>query len=953
MITMSRLRVLLNINKLIVKNYFIKQLHQLLFIFISFFIIISSKAIAQQQTPFVGTSNIYSVVQDKKGFIWLAGQNGLHRFDGEQVINLSNKVNNWSMPFTWINNLSTYDDNLLLSTESEGLWRLNTTTNKAQKINITSESKTFYRALHHKGYYYVVSMAPENLYRYSISTGKTTLIAENITNTQLFSTEGRVYFNNRDKLFILDNENINQPKLINAVSDNITAVSSIKNTIVISTEHELLSINDNNDINSIKVESPISIMTHHNNEDTIFTIDTAGEIIKRDIYTLKPLESSFPKIDNSRYQIAHHDNSGVLWLGNYKGLQQVVEVKVKNHIIDVDTRYSHNESEIYQGNVYIGSYGEGIHHFSLNDKNLVSPFSIINDVLPQRAKITTDMLTINNKLYIATFDGLWTFNQKTQITKKVNLSFNQRSFNDIVLLKLRKVGQLLYIATDGEGLLIYDLNTENVQLHINKNQGLSSGEVIDVLPLTGGDIWLATATGIDIVNTHTNRVRNLAKQTNAKFLNFLKIKGKIFVSTTGNGILVYSLQGELLANFAKGIHFNQMSYIDGNILASAKPGLYKINPDNYQFSMFTNTEELSFTDGAIMINDALYIANDTGILKLPRVSNTTFHPPVYISKTTVSGESYLLNKVINIDSGNDVITLELASLDYRPGLAKQYRYTLNGNKWHNINGNQLTLTGLASGEYYIEIMATNSLGQWSDFKAFTQINVAYPWYWSPQIRLVYSVFFIGILLLTAWLLYLRSKSISHIHNILKTDIRNQGKVSLQVKRNLIFAKGLFEQGEIAQAESLLTECISELNNQQLSEEPNTLDGKTLSVAIPFLVNYLQHKYQVNLTYQLNIKDELLSYELQADLYRAIFEAITCVVLKDSGRNFKVILQLFKDKVWLNIYDDKQGFTHFDSKVNFDISMYYIRQITNKHNGSINSFNDQGGGSQLVISLPIK
>ena len=154
-----------------------------------------------------------------------------------------------------------------------------------------------------------------------------------------------------------------------------------------------------------------------------------------------------------------------------------------------------------------------------------------------------------------------------------------------------------------------------------------------------------------------------------------------------------------------------MSLIDDHIYASAKPGLYKINPTNYQISMVTNTSDYSFTDNALIFKDILYTANSSGLLQLPRVTAPAFHPKVYISKTTVSGNAYLLNKAINISSGNDVITLDLASLDYRTGLEKQYKYTLNGNDWYQISGNQLTLTGLASGDYHIEIMATNSLGQ--------------------------------------------------------------------------------------------------------------------------------------------------------------------------------------------------------------------------------------------------
>jgi hypothetical protein len=514
------------------------------------------------------------------------------------------------------------------------------------------------------------------------------------------------------------------------------------------------------------------------------------------------------------------------------------------------------------------------------------------------------------------------------------------------------VNNLLYIATDGQGLIIYDLNKEKVIQYINKSAGLSSGEVIDVLPLTNNNIWLATASGIDIVNGQIKTVKNISTNTSAKFISLLQANGKIFAATKGDGVFVYNRQGQLLTHFAKGINFNRMSLIDGHIFASAKPGLYKIDSVNYQISMVTNTEKYSFTDTPLHFNDSILIANSLGILELPKATPIPFHPKVYISKTTVSGKSYLLNKTINITSENDVVTLDLASLDYRPGVSKQYRYTLNGNTWHNISGSQLTLTGLASGDYHIEIMATNSLGQWSDNKAYTEISVAFPWYWTPQIRLVYAVIIICIISLSAWLLYLRSKSIRHIHTILQSDIRNYGKTSMQIKRNLTLALSMLSENQISKSKNLLQQCLNELNEQQKTPEPNTLNGDLLTVAIPFLSEYLLKKYQTKLYFQFELNEDDLEYELRSDLYRVVYEAITSAIIKGSGRNFKVVIQKFKSKIWLNISDDSQSFINFNSKVNIDISMYFIRQIANKYQGSVNTFNEQGNGSQLVLSLPI-
>jgi len=951
------LKALFNKTKKLSNDILFKQLNPLLFLLFSLQFLALPTVLAKQESPFSKKTNIYSILQDNKDFIWFPSQNGLYRFDGKEVINFSNKEKGWSVPFTWIHSIAKKNDQLIVTTETSGLWLFDTITGKTQPIHINASTNTFYNAIHHKNSYYAISMAPQHLYRYNIKTAKTTLVAKNINNSLLLASENGIYFNDGDKLFYLDsnlnnNQNSNQINQVKAIDERIISATTIKDVLIMSSKKHLFSIKANGEIIQQAISSPITAITPYNDQNTILAVNLLGEITKRDITTLKRLDSNFPAIEKSRYQFLLHDNSGVLWLGNNRGLQQLTEAKMKNHSVIFDTNFSAIETETYQDGIYLGSYGQGIHNFSPFTKTSILAIDSINEKFSAEAKKISDLLTIKQNLYISTFDGLWRFNKKNKQTKKINLFFDNVNLSNLILLKLRHNKNLLYISTDGQGLIVYDLNKEQVIQHINKNAGLSSGEVIDVLPLTNGDIWLATATGIDIVNRNTKTVRNITNQTSTKFISLLQVDSKIFVASKGNGIQVYNQQGNLLAHFAKGINFNHMSFIDGQILASARPGLYKINPNNYQFAMVTNTSNYSFTDNAFIFQDALFIANSYGVLQLPRTATPMFNPKVYISKTTVSGKSYLLNKAININSGNDVITLGLASLDYRPGLAKQYRYTLNGNEWHQINGNQLTLTGLASGDYHIEIMATNSLGQWSKNRAYTEISVAFPWYWTPQIRLVYGVSLLGIIFLSAWLLFLRSKSISHIHNILQSDINNYGKTSMQVKRNLSAALALITENELSKGKLLLQRCVDDLNEQQKSPEPNSLDGNTLTEAVPFLAQYLQHKYQVKLLFQLELNENELNYELQADLYRVIFEAINSAILNGSGRSFKVVLQKFKNKIWLNISDDGQSFIHFNSKVNFDISMYYIRKIASKHNGSINTFNEQGNASQLVLSLPI-
>ena len=929
----------------------IKQRNQLLSLFIVFISFSSSSA--NHTNPFESTANIYSIVQDKKGFIWLSGQNGLYRFDGSQIINFSSNQKDWPIPFNWINSASVMGEQLILATETKGLWLFNNNTGITTSVKIKSESNTFYRAIHHKNNIYAISMAPQHLYRYDIDSGETTLLKKHIDNTTLVSSNNKVYFNDEAKLYYIDStKNAQKIEYIKDIKESIVASASTKNTLIIASTKNLYKLTDDGTITKKKTFFPISALTISNDRSSFFTVDLSGKVIKRELTSLKNLTNSFPGVEKSKYQALLNDSSDVLWLVSNTGVKRLTESNVKNHRATFDTKYSSLEAEIYENQLYLGSYGKGMYIPSPFKEKQVDTVKNINEVLSNKALRITDLLTVDDALFIATFDGLWMYHKNKKQTQQINLTFESINLTNLLLLKLVHLNNLLYIATDGQGLIIYDLIHKSVIKHIDKTMGLSSGEVIDILPLVNGDIWLATASGIDVIRSNANTVKTITNQTSAKFASLLQADAKLFAATNGDGIFVFNQQGQLLNHFAKGINFSFMAFIDGYILASAKPGLYKITPENYQLSMVTNTEKYTFTDSPLPYHDSIFIANSEGILQLPKTPETTFHPKVYISKTTVSGKSHLLNKTINIASGNDVITLDLASLDYRPGVTKQYRYTFDGNTWHQISGNQLTLTGLASGSYQIEIMATNSLGQWSKNKAFTEISVAFPWYWTPQIRFVYAVALFCIVCLTTWLLYLRSKSISHIHNILKNDISNCGKASMQIKRNLTVALALLTENEITKSKYLLQQCVDELNEQQKSPEPNSLNGNSLTVAIPFLAEYLQSKYQIKFSFQFDLNESELAYELRADLYKVVFEAITSAILKGSGRKFKVIIQKFNNKIWLNISDDGQSFINFNSKVNIDLSMYYIRQISNKHKGSINIFNEQGNGSQLALTLPI-
>jgi len=889
---------------------------------------------ANNPSSFKTLSNVNKILQDKDGFIWLAGQQGLTRVDANSNITFSLSNQEWPLPYSWIHNMSLIDDKLLLATETHGLWLFHTQTGTVTKIPVDTPRQNHFDAVMFKDQYYI--NAPDKLYRYNPSTKETNIIESNISIDHLVHNQKHLYIANEDGLFQLKDN-----RLVNILNEPITALKAISNAVIAITTNNIYRFSDDGTISNIKHNETIYGLTKASNSDDFFTINKKNTITKYNGLTLSTISHHYGQSKTVRIRDMFHDDSGVLWLVSNQGVEQVNENYIINHKIIFDIPNNANEIKFFDNEIIIGSYGAGLQNFL---KPIFKPN--VNAGFTKKGLKIFDAIEVNSNLYIASFDGLWRYDKNQEKVTKLNIIADQ------LVLKLKHKNNLLYIATNNDGLYIYDLKSKNITNHIDVTKGLLSPEIIDVLPLSNGKLWIANSRHISIYQQASNVLTTIKSPNKSKVVSFVLADNKIFASTLGDGILVFNQQGDLLAQLYKDHSFTEMITINGDVWVSGQPGLYRISPKNYQVTMIENTQQYSFVSSMLVKDDTLYAIHYSGILALDLSEQNQFNPNVIISKTTISGKASLLNKSIEIESGNDVVTLDLASLDYRPGLAKKYQYRINNSQWQQISNNQLTLTGLASGHYDVEIMATNSLGHWSDVKAYTEIDVAYPWYWTIELKILYIILALFIVLLIAWLLFLRAKSIRNIHNLLKDDMKNCGRIMKTIQRNLQLTSTSLASNEIEQSKQLIEKSLVMLKESLDSQEPDSLAGKDLSVAIPYLADYIHSKYEVKLHCSIDDKVDSLHYELKSDIYKVIFEALISAIFKSEAQNFNLTLQEVKKKLWLSINSDNDSFNQLNSRVNFDLASYTIRQITNKHHASLNTFNNDDGSSQLVISFPL-
>jgi ligand-binding sensor domain-containing protein len=889
---------------------------------------------ASQNYSVNNLTTVKKIVQDKKGFIWLSSQQGLIRLDGKSKINFSLNELDWPLPFSWIHDISIIENNLLLATETHGTWLFDSQNGTLEKRQFNIPRQSHYHSVLFKGKYYI--NAPNKLYQFDPSTNSTSIIDNNIAIDKLAHTNNSLYLANINGLLQLQNG-----QLLQRIKGSITALVALSDAIIAITPQHIYRLNDDGQVSSISHNEKLHGLTKTFYDDNFLPISNLGKITKYDGSSLIPLPHHYGNSEPVRLRTVFQDASGVLWLASSHNVQQLTEKKIHNHKVIFDIPINANEISLFDNEIVIGSYGAGLQNFisPVFDNNINQHFS------KKGLKIFTQ-LEVNTDLFIASADGVWRYNKSDNKLTKFDIIENT------MVLQLKHKNNLLYIGTNYHGLYIYDLIKEEMVKHIDVTDGILSPEVIDILPLNSDQLWLATSRYISIYQPSTGNIKTLNSPNKSKVVSLIYVDNKIFASTLGDGILVFNRQGDLLAQISKGYSFTEMLFVNEEIWISGKPGLYRLSPKDYQITMVANTQEYTFVSSMLVKDNTLYAMHYSGVLAINLNEAQQFHPNVVISKTTISGDSYLLNKTIEIESGNDVITLDLASLDFRPGMAKKFQYRINNNQWQQISNNQLTLTGLASGNYHLEIMATNSLGQWSTHKAYTEIHVAYPWYWTVEMRITYGLILLFSICFAAWLLYLRAQSISYIHTLLKDNMKSYGKIMKDVQRNLHIALSSFDNDKQEEAKQCIEKSLFLLKNDLNNQEPESLEGKTLAIAIPLLADYLQSKYQVKLNLELEPQVDEAKYELKADIYTIIFESLTAAIFNNNTENFHLSVKEVKHKLWLTINADNHCFNRLESKIKFDLSSYTIRQITNKHHASLNTFTNDDGSSQLVISFPL-
>ena len=227
------------------------------------------------------------------------------------------------------------------------------------------------------------------------------------------------------------------------------------------------------------------------------------------------------------------DKKGLLWFGTQDGLNQYngYEFKTFSHdIIDslsISSSFVHDFIEDATGNLWIATevglnvYNNAQHSFKKITQNVRSEKSKNN---------VWTVVEHNDYIWAGTDSELLRINKKTFDVEQIKL-------NTITSNKLLKIRNLIFIdeanlliATEGNGIIKYNISSKNTTQYTTENSSLTSNVVWSFSLLMKDQLWIGTSSGINILNSNTDKITSNHKIN--QFINHASVT-KIFEDKSG------------------------------------------------------------------------------------------------------------------------------------------------------------------------------------------------------------------------------------------------------------------------------------------------------------------------------------------------------------------------------------------------------------------------------------
>jgi len=679
------------------------------------------------------------------------------------------------------------------------------------------------------------------------------------------------------------------------------------------------------------------------------------------------------------------DREGSLWIGTESGGLSLLKDKKFTTYTSKEGLGSDLVKSIYEdrkGNIWIGTNGGGL---SLLKDDRLTTYTTAEGLSSN--VILALFGDGDGSLWVGTPDGLNRFRDG----KFKTFTSADGLANDFVRSIYADHSGNLWIGTRG-GLT--RLRGERFDIYTTAD-GLPNDFVGTIYEDAQGDIWIGTLGGLskfrdEKFTTYTSRnglssdvVISLHEDTDGALwigtsgggLNRLK-QGRFTVYSTRNGLpddVVYSILEDRLNSLwlssNKGIFRLNKKELDD--FANGTVG--SITPVLYGPADGMITRECSGSGhpaGWRSADGKLWFSTIKGVAMIDpeKIKLNDQPPPVAIEEIRVDDESITTSQTIELSPGKSRLDFYYTALSFVAPEKVRFKYKLEGFDSDWVDGGTRRVayyTNLRPGRYKFRVIAANNDGLWSPAAATFDLYLKphfYQTYW-------FYVFCTLILAFLVWQLYRfrlkrvesqfaavlgeRNRIAREIHDNLAQDMLGIS-VQLEVLARTMPASAELAKSHLDRVRMLVRHGIAEARRYVWDLRSQALDKNDLPSALSETARRLTTETAVQAKMEVSGTFRPLSELIEGNLLRIGQEAINNAVRHANARNILVNLKFDARRVQLSVQDDGHGFDYQESK-NGDVihfGLLGMQERAEQIGGILKIDSRADEGTEVVVDVPI-
>lgn len=503
-----------------------------------------------------------------------------------------------------------------------------------------------------------------------------------------------------------------------------------------------------------------------------------------------------------------------------------------------------------KGQLWLGSFNGGIDVFLWEEGRMVH-YPSMDNATPEslgRGSVLAIHRDSHERMWVGTHaGGLHLFNEATGQFKSWRKSEDKPSItaNDVRSIAEDSQGNL-WLGLHGGGVDYFDVTTSRFTNYNEKNAGLTSVWVHDVLVDSQGRLWAGTAYGLNRLDSDSGRFEYYmahpgsegALQGNQIVCLFEDSQQRLWIGTN-NGLYLYDDLSDAFVRYDSEANNNFIASIEedqnGDIWFSTMGGLYRLEvaPKKlFRFDEKDGLQGLGFNLRASYFNgkDILFFAGSRGVNAFnPQNLHFNEKPPVVrfsrfklFNIPIISyGEGSVLDREINaveeitLTYDQNFFTFDFVALNFINPERNQYACMMEGfdDDWVYLGNNRsASYTNLNPGLYTFRVKAANNDGVWNEEGISIQIRILPPWWFSVW-------FLVGMLFVLVLVVYgmfrFRTAGLRKQKRLLLSQVADQ---TARLRNNNLALKMRAEDLDrvnhiLEERQKLITEQAEELESQ--------------------------------------------------------------------------------------------------------------------------------------------